>query len=200
MRQLRLLEEWWKKHNDDRIHAYYCVLAKDHEDAFITVIKHSSEIDAWIAENVKELGWKRIYGLSSCRLKDTSTLVTFNRDFPMYRIYFCIRRITNPIVDIPIAKPGRSNCFDKQSEHRKEIKLVLERPSKKEPEQAPDFGTELPEGVTAANFHQNLFKPITTASKRKKAAKGQATKSQAIGISSMFQSQITSRTFSHQGH
>lgn len=65
--------------------------------------------------------------------------------------------------------------------------MVLERPSRKEPEQAPDFGTELPEGVTAADFHQNLFKPITTASKRKKAAKGQATKSQAIGISAMFQ-------------
>ena len=74
--------------SDDQVHAYYCVLAKDHEDAFITVIKHSSEIDAWISENVKELGWKRIYGLSSCRLEDASALVTFNRDFPMYRIYF----------------------------------------------------------------------------------------------------------------
>lgn len=81
-----LLEEWWKKHNDGQVHAYYCVLAKDHKGAFITAIRHSREIDAWITENVKELGWKRIYGLSSCRLMDINTLVTFNRDFPMYQL------------------------------------------------------------------------------------------------------------------
>lgn len=89
-------------------------------------------------------------------------------------------------MDVPIAKPEGA-IPSTSSQSKKEIKLVLERPSKKEPEQAPDFGTDLPEGVTAANFHQNLFKPITATSKRKKAAKGQATKSQAIGISAMFQ-------------
>lgn len=177
-----------KKQEGDQIHAYYCVLAKDHEDAFTTVIKHSSEIDAWIRGNVKELGWKRIYGLSSNKLENANSLVTFNRDFPI--------KITNPIVDVPIASHAKTivPITSQTREENKSIRGQSKKELVKKEEQVPDFGTEIPEGIAAADFHQNLFKPITTAGKRKKMTKSQVTKGQAVGISAMFQTKSPSQS------
>ena len=170
-----VLERWWKGHGGEaQIHAYYCVLGRDYDDAFVTVIRHADNVDAWITENVKELGWKRIYGLSSCKLESANALVIYNRDVSA--------RITNPSAGVPIAKIEKTVASlgrqDKKGSNLAQKEHVA---------QEPDFGTELPEGVSAADFHQNLFKPVTISSKRRKGTKGQGGKGQAMGISAMFQ-------------
>ena len=59
-------------------------------------------------------------------------------------------------------------------EHNKTI-LSQKKTASKEPQidvfENPDFGQELPEGVTAANFHQNLFKSVSSGSKRTRPVK-----------------------------
>ena len=180
-----VLERWWRTHDGELIHAYYDVFGRDHDDALVTVIRHADEMDAWISGNIKELGWKRMYGLSTSRLESVEMLVKFNRAFSMM--------IINPIVDIPITEHGKTaNLVNDQS--KKGNKLVQKEELKEHVEEAPDFSTELPEGVSAADFHQNLFKPLSITSKRKRMTKGQPKKGQATGISAMFQTKSQSES------
>lgn len=62
----------------------------------------------------------------------------------------------------------------------------------------PDFDDKVPEGIAKADFHQNLFKPVSTASaKRKRGGKPAAASAKnQLGISAMFRQDPPSQAIS----